>query len=165
MPLIQNTYGKGRVRVMRVFRDGLYNEVRETSAMILLQGDFAAAYTEGDNRQVVATDTIKNIAYIVGREHIRAGTEAYGTALAQRFLDRYPQVAQARVVLPRNPLDPYARPRLPARRERQADRRDHRHPRRHQHRFGHIRLHLHEKHAIRLGRLRVRRLHDAAPHP
>ena len=64
MPLIQNTYGKGRVRVMRVHR-GDRHEVRELTIMTLLDGDFAAAYTEGDNRTVVATDTIKNIAYIV----------------------------------------------------------------------------------------------------
>ena len=96
MPLIQNTYGKGRVRVMRVHR-GDRNEVRELTIMTLLDGDFAAAYTEGDNRAVVATDTIKNIAYIVARENMTAGTEQYGEALAARFLQRYPQVERVRV--------------------------------------------------------------------
>ncbi len=99
MPLIQNRYGKGRVRVMRVFRDGDYNEVRELSIMTLLDGDFSAAYTAGDNRQVVATDTIKNIAYIVARENLRANTEQYGQALAARFLERYPQVTAAHITL------------------------------------------------------------------
>ena len=28
MPLLHHTYGKGRVRVMRVYREGPYNEVR-----------------------------------------------------------------------------------------------------------------------------------------
>ncbi len=96
MPLIQNTYGKGRVRVMRVHR-GTRHEVRELTIMTLLDGDFAAAYTEGDNRTVVATDTIKNIAYIVARENMTAGTEEYGEALAARFLERYPQVERVRV--------------------------------------------------------------------
>ena len=96
MPLIQNTYGKGRVRVMRVHR-GDRNEVRELTIMTLLDGDFAAAYTEGDNRTVVATDTIKNIAYIVARENMTAGTEEYGEALAARFLERYPQVERVRM--------------------------------------------------------------------
>ena len=98
MPLIQNTYGKGRVRVMRVHR-GDRNEVRELTVMTLLDGDFAAAYTEGDNRTVVATDTIKNIAYIVARENLAAGTEEYGELLAARFLQRYPQVERVRVSL------------------------------------------------------------------
>ena len=98
MPLIQNTYGKGRVRVMRVHR-GERHEVRELTIMTLLDGDFAAAYTEGDNRTVVATDTIKNIAYIVARENMTAGTEEYGGLLAARFLQRYPQVERVRVSL------------------------------------------------------------------
>jgi len=97
MPLIQNTYGKGRVRVMRVHRDGDRNEVRELSVQTLLEGDFAAAYTAGDNRTVVATDTIKNITYIVARENMTAGAELFGEALAARFLARYPQVERVRV--------------------------------------------------------------------
>lgn len=99
MPLIQNTYGKGRVRVMRVHRDGEHNEVRELSVQTMLDGDFAAAYTEGDNRSVVATDTIRNITYIVARENIAACTELFGVALAERFLARYPQVERVRVTM------------------------------------------------------------------
>ena len=97
MPLIQNTYGKGRVRVMRVHRGGERHETRELTIQTMLDGGFAAAYTEGDNRAVVATDTIKNIAYIVARENMTASPEQYGEALAARFLGRYPQVERVRV--------------------------------------------------------------------
>jgi urate oxidase len=99
MPLIQNTYGKGRVRVMRVHREGEYNEVRELSVLTMLDGDFGAAYTDGDNRMVVATDTIKNITYIVARENMTAGIEAFGQAVASRFLARYPHVTRATVTM------------------------------------------------------------------
>ncbi len=99
MPLIQNSYGKGRVRVMRVQRRGEHNEVRELSVRTLLDGQFAAAYTAGDNRTVVATDTIKNITYIVARENMTAGAELFGEALAARFLARYPQVDRVRVTM------------------------------------------------------------------
>ena len=97
MPLVSNRYGKARVRVMRVFRDGDYNEVRDLCVQIMLEGDFAQAYTAGDNRTSIATDTIKNIAYIVARESMQAEAEVYAQALAQRFLDRYPQVESVRV--------------------------------------------------------------------
>jgi urate oxidase len=97
MPLIHNSYGKGRVRVLRVHRDGDYNEVRELSVQTMLDGDFGAAYTAGDNRTVVATDTIKNITYIVARENMTASAEMFGQALAARFLARYPQVDQVKV--------------------------------------------------------------------
>ena len=97
MPLIHNSYGKGRVRVMRVHRDGDRNEVRELTVQAMLEGGFAAAYTHADNRAVVATDTIKNIAYIVARENLQASAEDYAAALASRFLERYPQVERATV--------------------------------------------------------------------
>ena len=107
MPLIRDTYGKGRVRVMRVTR-GERQEVRETTAQVMLDGDFSAAFTAGDNRTVVATDTIKNIAFIVARENIGAEAEAYGLALAQRFLDRYAQVSGATVTLSETKWDRFA---------------------------------------------------------
>ena len=98
MPLIQNTYGKGRVRVMRVHRDGDYNEVRELAVQTMLEGDFGASFTAGDNRTTVATDTIKNIAYIVARENMTADAETFAQAVAARFLTRYPQVDRVRVL-------------------------------------------------------------------
>jgi urate oxidase len=97
MPLISHTYGKGRIRVMRVHREGEYNEVRDLGITTMLEGTFAKSWTEGDNRSIVATDTIKNIAYIVAREHMQACPELFGEALATRFLERYPQVATVRV--------------------------------------------------------------------
>lgn len=97
MRLVRNTYGKGRVRVMRVAKDGERHEVRELSVLTMLEGDFAAAYTEGDNRQVVATDTIKNLTYVVARESFDLPTERYAAKLAERFLERYAHVDRAAV--------------------------------------------------------------------
>jgi urate oxidase len=83
---------------MRVFREGSYNEVRELSVKVLLEGGFDRSFTHGDNSSVVATDTIKNIVNIVARENLRAATEPFCAALAGRFLDRYPQVAKVTVI-------------------------------------------------------------------
>ena len=97
MPLIQSTYGKARVRVMRVYRGTERNEVRELSVQTMLEGDFSSAFTAGDNRTSIATDTIKNITYIVARENMQAGAELFAQAVAARFLERYPQVERVRV--------------------------------------------------------------------
>ena len=98
MKLIHHTYGKGRVRVMRVHRDGDYNEVRDLDVTTMLDSPaMAPSWSQGDNRAVVATDTIKNITYIVARENLRAGPEQFGEKLAARFLDRYPQIEAVRV--------------------------------------------------------------------
>ena len=97
MSLISNSYGKGRVRVMRVDRGSDRHEVRELTVQAMLEGGFGAAYTAGDNSAVVATDTIKNIAYIVARENMGACAEEYAAKLAIRFLDRYGQVERVTV--------------------------------------------------------------------
>jgi urate oxidase len=82
---------------MRVFREGTYNEVRELSVKVLLEGGFDRSFTHADNTSVVATDTIKNIVNIVARENIRAANEPFAAALAGRFLERYPHVEKATV--------------------------------------------------------------------
>lgn len=92
MALVRNGYGKARVRVMRVMRDGERHEVRELTVKAMLEGGFSRAYTDADNSAVVATDTIKNIVNIVARENLGLDTEPFVEALAQRYLDRYPQV-------------------------------------------------------------------------
>lgn len=98
MPLLHHTYGKGRVRVMRVHRDGDYNEVRDLSVQTMLESPaMAPSWTEGDNRAVVATDTIKNITYIVARENLQAEPERFGEKLASRFLERYQQIEAVHV--------------------------------------------------------------------
>ena len=97
MPLIHQTYGKARVRVMRVHRDGDYNEVRELTVQTMLDGTFGDSFTKGDNHQVVATDTIKNLTNIVAREQLTACAEQFAATLTERFLALYPQVARAEV--------------------------------------------------------------------
>ena len=63
---------------------------------IALEGDFAAAHTDGDNTMVVATDTMKNTAYAFAQEHLDGAIEAYGAALGRHFLED-PQVDRATV--------------------------------------------------------------------
>jgi urate oxidase len=99
MKLISHRYGKARVRVLKVLRHGERHEVREADVSVMLEGDFEASYTRGDNSLVVPTDTLKNTVYALAREKLDDGIEPFGLALAQLLLDRYPQVAQATVRL------------------------------------------------------------------
>ena len=92
MVLVSNRYGKGRVRVMRINRQGNHNTVREMTLQVILEGAFERAYTQADNRSVIATDTVKNIVNIVARDEVDAEAEAFCGAVAKRFLDKYPQV-------------------------------------------------------------------------
>jgi urate oxidase len=97
MGLIGNTYGKGRVRVMRVHRVGDAYEVRELSLKLMVEGDFARTFTHADNAKSLCTDTMKNLVNIVAHESPALGKEEFCSAVADRLLEKYPQVASARV--------------------------------------------------------------------
>ena len=93
MALVSNSYGKGRVRVMRLLKNGDHHEVRELNVSALMSGDFGAIFTDGDNAKAISTDTVKNLVNIVARENLGLGNEAFCAAVCQRFFDRYPQVS------------------------------------------------------------------------
>ena len=97
MKLIANRYGKARVRVMKILREGATHTVKEVEVSALLTGDFAAAYTAADNSKVVATDTIRNTVNVLAKEHLGEEIERFGLALSQHFLRRYEQVESATV--------------------------------------------------------------------
>jgi len=97
MALLQKTYGKDGVRVMRLDRGSDQIGVRELTVRAMVAGDFAKAFTHHDNSTSVATDTVKNIVNIVARENLSAETEAFCAAVARKLLDNYSNVETATV--------------------------------------------------------------------
>lgn len=97
MALLQKTYGKDHVRVMRIDRNRDRHEVRELTIRAMLTGNFDGAYTHGDNSTLVATDTVKNVVNVVARENLTLGTEQFCGAVAERLLDTYSEVESATV--------------------------------------------------------------------
>src|SRR3954470_14066948 len=67
---------------------------------------FKASYTEGDNSEVVATDTMKNFVYATAADFTGQSLEAYVAFLGRRLLDTYPQMERIRVTAREVPLDP-----------------------------------------------------------
>eukprot|EP00921_Rhytidocystis_pertsovi_P004607 GHVQ01007993.1.p1 GENE.GHVQ01007993.1~~GHVQ01007993.1.p1 ORF type:complete len:228 (+),score=20.83 GHVQ01007993.1:118-801(+) len=103
MTHISGTYGKTKVRVVRVRRplvaSPTYNELAEVHVEVLLEGDFIQAYTEGDNSKVIPTDTIKNTCYVIAKESFFDSIEDYGLSLIRYFLNRHSHVSTVRVSL------------------------------------------------------------------
>jgi urate oxidase len=94
--LSHNAYGKSAVRLTKVVRDrGAVHEFFEMGVAIQLEGDFSAAYTDGDNRNVIATDTIKNTVYVLGKRNRFDSIEQFGLIMVRHFLATYPHVKQA----------------------------------------------------------------------
>ena len=81
-----NRYGKSAIRLVKVIRHADRHEVRDLTVGIALEGDFAAAHVEGDNANVIATDTMKNTVYAFAREHLTGPVERFGLVLARHFL-------------------------------------------------------------------------------
>jgi urate oxidase / 2-oxo-4-hydroxy-4-carboxy-5-ureidoimidazoline decarboxylase len=77
----------------------------DVSMEVLGQG-FLAAYTEGDNRNVVATDTMKNVILRHALEHDGATLEGFLDALGERFLGTYPEMEGLRLSARELPFAP-----------------------------------------------------------
>jgi urate oxidase len=103
MKLIQHNYGKARVRVMKVTRDGEHHAIKELTVSVKLQGDFDASFTQADNSRVVATDSMKNTVNVFAKEKPGEATEGFGVCLAKHFLETYPQVARVEIGLVEQP--------------------------------------------------------------
>ena len=95
--LIHQQYGKAKVRVLKVIRQGARHDIKEVEVAVALQGDFDTSYTHGDNSQVVPTDTMKNIVNGLAQDHLGDELETFALTLAKHFLANYPQVTRASV--------------------------------------------------------------------
>jgi urate oxidase / 2-oxo-4-hydroxy-4-carboxy-5-ureidoimidazoline decarboxylase len=97
-------YGKARVIFFRIARGEL--PPFAASVTIDVFGErFSAAYTEGDNREVVATDTMKNFVYASAADFDGRTLETYVAYLGRRLLGTYPQMERIRVTAHEIPLD------------------------------------------------------------
>ena len=90
--LVDHQYGKSRVRVLKVLREGERHTLKELDVSVRLSGDFDSSYTAGDNSQVVLTDTMKNTVNVLAKDVLGRETERFAATLARHFLDHYRQV-------------------------------------------------------------------------
>ena len=88
-----NQYGKAECRLVRVTRDTPVHRIQDLNVSTQLRGDFTACHTEGDNSQVVATDTQKNTVYAYAREHGIATPEEFLTTVGRHFVDEFSWVS------------------------------------------------------------------------
>ncbi|GEP11153.1 factor-independent urate hydroxylase [Methylobacterium gnaphalii] len=97
MPLTASRYGKGRVRVMRLTRDGNHHTPREMNLSVLMKGAFDEAWTSANNKACVATDSVKNICNVVAAQNLSLDKEQFAEAIAETFLRTYPQIEELEI--------------------------------------------------------------------
>ena len=70
--------------------------------------NFMPAYTEGDNREVVATDTMKNFVHAMALEYDGDRYEGLAAFLGRKFLEHYPQMQSLRITVRELPFQAHS---------------------------------------------------------
>jgi urate oxidase len=81
-----NNYGKSAVHLVKVRRDTPRHEVKDVRVDVALSGDLDAIHTQGDNTNVMATDTMRNTVYALAAEHSLDTVEEFGLYLVDYLL-------------------------------------------------------------------------------
>ena len=90
-----NQYGKAECRLVKVTRDTERHVIEDLNVTSQLRGDFEACHTQGDNGQVVATDTQKNTVYAFARDGV-GSPEQLLLRLARHFTTEFEWVSGGR---------------------------------------------------------------------
>ncbi|PRB11539.1 factor-independent urate hydroxylase [Microbacterium sp. MYb62] len=91
----KNQYGKAEVRVVRVTRDTARHEIEDLNVTSQLRGDFASAHFDGNNENVVATDTQKNTVYAFAKDGV-GSPEEFLLRLGRHFTGEFDWVTGGR---------------------------------------------------------------------
>ena len=97
--LVDSAYGKSRIRLVQVRRRGTRHALTDLTVAIRFEGDYASSYSDGDNADVLPTDTMKNTVYALAARQPVAEPEAFGLLLGRHFLDGNPKLTSVRVDL------------------------------------------------------------------
>jgi urate oxidase len=97
------SYGKSRIRLTKVDRETDVHEITELSVDVELDGEFSAAYAQGDNSLVIPTDTMKNTVYAFARELDPCELETFAWTLGSHFVETFEHVSHAAVRVTETP--------------------------------------------------------------
>src|ERR1700694_5122388 len=95
-----NQYGKAETHMVRVTKGGPDNsvhEIKDLNVSVALAGDFAASHLEGDNSNIVPTDTQRNTVYAFAKEADICEIEEFALRLARHFAHDFPTVQRSRI--------------------------------------------------------------------
>ena len=92
-----NAYGKSAVNLSKIIRHADRHEFRQVTVNTILEGDFETTHTEGDNRNVLPTDTQKNTVYALAKDHFTSSIEDFGLYLTHHFISHNPQLTKATI--------------------------------------------------------------------
>jgi urate oxidase len=98
-----NQYGKAETRVVRITKAGGRHEIKDLNVSVALSGDFSPAHLEGDNANIVPTDTQKNTVFAFAADAPMGEIEDFALRLARHFVKAFAPVYRARVSIEEYP--------------------------------------------------------------
>jgi urate oxidase len=106
MPHIHSSsYGESRLRMLRVLRRGDRHDPRDLTVALRFEGNFGAAFREGDSAGMLPGEAIKNLVHRIVREqeHAAAAIESLGLAICGQILEQHRSIGLARIDLTEQP--------------------------------------------------------------
>ena len=104
MPHIHSSsYGESRLRMLRVMRKGDRHDPKDLTVAVRFEGNFGAAFTDGNSAGLLPGETIKNLVHRVARGQEHAAIEELGLAICARILEHHSSIGLARVELTEHP--------------------------------------------------------------
>ena len=94
-----NSYGKSGIHLVKVVRDGGRHDLLDLMVAVKLEGRFERAHTEGDNADILPTDTMKNTVFALARTHRWTHPEEFGRMLAEHFIAASATASRASIEL------------------------------------------------------------------
>lgn len=98
-------YGKNHVKLLHVFREGHEHVIREFEVDTHLRLSTQKDYLDGDNRDIIATDSQKNTVFVLAKKYGIKTPEEFGLLICQHFLYTYKQVAEVNVSIVEYPWE------------------------------------------------------------
>ncbi|HEX8906243.1 MAG TPA: hypothetical protein VF771_15445, partial [Longimicrobiaceae bacterium] len=98
-----NNYGKSRVRLFRVTRDGERHDVADLTVDVAFEGRFEDVHLQGDNAAVLPTDTMRNTVYALSKDNPVEPLEGFGRVLARHFLGASEACDRVRIRIAQHP--------------------------------------------------------------
>lgn len=123
--IVDDAYGKNNVKLLHVKRDGPVHSIQELEvnteltlathkvnwfqsisvnfSQSIIDYIFAKDYVNGDNSDIIATDSQKNTVYLLAQKHGVTCPEQFAILLCRHFLKTYDHVLKVKVYVEQYP--------------------------------------------------------------
>ncbi|MFI1796113.1 hypothetical protein ACH427_01950 [Streptomyces sp. NPDC020379] len=97
--MVAMSYGREELRLLGVRPGSSAHDARDLRLSMTLEGDFSAAFAEGDNSAVLPTRSMTNTAAALVHDHLGSCIERIAAAVAERLLLACPAAHVAQVAV------------------------------------------------------------------